>query len=271
MAKERLDVFLVDKNLFESREQAQRAIMAGEILVNDIRITKAGTKVNDDADIRYTGKNLPYVSRGGLKLKKAIDSFSIDFNEKVILDVGASTGGFTDCALKHGAKKVYSVDVGYGQLAWSLRSDPRVVVMERTNARELDPDMFQEKLDIITMDVSFISITKILPQFPNLINDDGSIITLIKPQFEAGKENVGKKGVVKDPDIHISVIKNIVNEAEKLGLYAIKLDYSPIKGPEGNIEFLLLLTTRDKVEVDERIIEQVVRESQQIGGQSSEV
>jgi len=267
MAKERLDVLLVDKNLFESREQAQRAIMAGEILVNDIRITKAGTKVSDDADIRYTGKNLPYVSRGGLKLKKAIDSFSIDFNEKIILDVGASTGGFSDCALKHGAKKVYSVDVGYGQLAWSLRSDPRVVVMERTNARELDLDMFQEKLDIITMDVSFISITKILPQFPDLINDDGLIITLIKPQFEAGRENVGKKGVVKDPDIHISVIKNIVNEAEKLGLYAIKLDYSPIKGPEGNIEFLLLLDTGDKVEVDEKTIEQIVQESQEMASQ----
>jgi len=264
MAKERLDVLLVDKNLFESREQAQRAIMAGEILVNDIRITKAGTKVNDDADIRYTGKNMPYVSRGGLKLKKAIDSFSIDFSDKVVLDVGASTGGFSDCALKHGAIKVYSVDVGYGQLAWSLRSDPRVVVMERTNARELKPDMFQEKLDIITMDVSFISITKILPQFPALINDNGLIITLIKPQFEAGKEHVGKKGVVKDPDIHISVIRNIIREAEKSGLYAAKLDHSPIKGPEGNVEFLLLLNTESKVEIDDKIICQTVQASQQL-------
>ena len=265
MAKERLDVLLVDKNLFESREQAQRAIMAGEILVNDIRITKAGTKVNDDADIRYTGKNMPYVSRGGLKLKKAIDSFSIDFSDKVVLDVGASTGGFSDCALKHGAKKVYSVDVGYGQLAWSLRSDPKVIVMERTNARELKPEMFQEKIDVITMDVSFISITKILPQFSDLISDDGLIITLIKPQFEAGKENVGKKGVVKDPNIHIAVIKNIVSEAEKAGLYAIKLDHSPIKGPEGNVEFLLLLDTKGEVRVDEEIIKQTVQNSQRIG------
>lgn len=264
MAKERLDVLLVNKNIFESREQAQRVIMAGEILVNDIRITKPGTKVNDDADIRHTGKGLPYVSRGGLKLKRAIDAFSIDFNEKIVLDVGASTGGFTDCALKHGARKVYSVDVGYGQLAWSLRNDPKVVVMERTNARELKPDMFQEKLDIITMDVSFISITKILPQFPALINNNGLIITLIKPQFEAGKENVGKKGVVKDPNIHIFVIKNIVIEAKKSGLYAIKLDHSPIKGPEGNIEFLLLLNTRNKVEIDEKIIHQAVQASQQL-------
>ncbi|WP_028309495.1 TlyA family RNA methyltransferase [Desulfitibacter alkalitolerans] len=264
MTRERLDVLVVNRNLFESREQAQRSIMAGEILVNDIRITKPGTKVNDDAVIRYTGKGLPYVSRGGLKLKRAIDAFSIDFNEKIVLDVGASTGGFTDCALKHGAKKVYSVDVGYGQLAWSLRSDPRVVVMERTNARELKPDMFYEKLDIITMDVSFISITKILPQLPALINECGIIITLIKPQFEAGKENVGKRGVVKDVNIHMAVIKNVIKEAEKSGLYANKLDHSPIKGPEGNIEFLLLLDTKGKVEIDEKIIYETVEASQQI-------
>ena len=271
MVKERLDVLLVSRNIFESREQAQRAIMAGEVLVNDIRITKTGTKVNDDVNVRYTGKSLPYVSRGGLKLKKAIDTFSICFSGKIVLDIGASTGGFTDCALKHGAGKVYSLDVGYGQLAWSLRNDSRVVVMERTNARELNPGMFREKLDIITIDVSFISITKILPKLPVLINDDGLIVTLLMPQFEAGREHVGKKGVVKDKDIHISVIKNIVGEAEKSGLFAVKLDYSPIKGPEGNIEFLLLLNTSNKVEIDEKIIHQTVQASQEIGDQLSEV
>lgn len=264
MSKERLDVLLVKKNIFATREQAQRAIMAGEIIVDNTKITKSGTKVNNDAVIKHTGKTLPYVSRGGLKLKKAIETFSIDFYNKVVLDVGASTGGFTDCALKHGASKVYSVDVGYGQLAWSLRNDPRVVVMERTNARELKPDMFNEKLDIITMDVSFISVTKILPQFSGLIKENGLIITLIKPQFEAGKENVGKKGVVKDPKIHVAVIKNIIKEAEKSGLYAVKLDYSPIKGPEGNIEFLLLLNTRNKVEIDEKMIYQIVQTSHQL-------
>ncbi|KUO50544.1 MAG: RNA methyltransferase [Desulfitibacter sp. BRH_c19] len=264
MVKKRLDVLVVDKNLIESREQAQRAIMAGEILINDIRITKPGTKVDDDSNIRYTGKAQPYVSRGGLKLKKAIDTFAIDFTDKIVIDIGASTGGFTDCALKHGAQKVYSVDVGYGQLAWSLRNDSRVIVMERTNARGLTQDMFLEKVDIIIMDVAFISITKIMPQLLQLIKNDGIIITLIKPQFEAGRENVGKKGVVKDPEIHKSVIRSVISEAEKVGLYAKKLEHSPIRGPEGNIEFLLLLEANGKVEADENLINKTVEGSQQL-------
>lgn len=264
MVKKRLDVLVVEKNLIENRDQAQRAIMAGEILINEIRITKPGTKVDDDSNIRYTGKAQPYVSRGGLKLKKAIDTFAIDFKDRIVIDIGASTGGFTDCALKHGAKKVYAIDVGYGQLAWSLRNDPRVIVMERTNARALTQDMFLEKIDIIIMDVAFISITKIIPGLPQLIKDDGIIITLIKPQFEAGKDNVGKKGVVKDPEIHKSVIKDIILQSEKVGLFAKKLAHSPIRGPEGNIEFLLLLETKGNVEVDIELINRTVEDSQQM-------
>ncbi len=262
MKKQRLDILLVEKKYFSSREQAQRAIMAGEILIDDKRITKPGTKVDVEANIRYTGKAIPYVSRGGLKLEKAIQSFQIDFKDKVVIDVGASTGGFTDCALQNGAKKVYAVDVGYGQLAWSLRNDPRVVVMERTNARELKCNMFRELADIITMDVSFISVTKIIPVLKSLIKTQGQLITLIKPQFEAGRENVGKKGVVKDPKVHITVIDNVLKEAAIAGFVARNLDFSPVKGPEGNIEFLALLElSDDKPEIDVNYIEEVVQTS----------
>lgn len=261
MEKKRIDVILVDRKFFSSREQAQRAIMAGEILVEDKRITKPGTKISSDANIRYTGKGIPYVSRGGLKLEKAIKSFTIDFTDKLVLDIGASTGGFTDCALKNKAKKVYAVDVGYGQLAWKLRNDHRVVVMERTNARNLKKEIFEELFDIAIMDVSFISVTKILPVLKDLIKPDGKVITLIKPQFEAGKEKVGKNGVVKDPTTHQEVLVNVINKASEIGFKPVGLDFSPIRGSEGNIEYLLHLQLQGEVKFNNEHIKKVVEDS----------
>lgn len=242
MKKERLDALLVNRGMFESRAKAQAAIMAGQVLVNEQKIEKAGTAVNPECTIRLLGNKLPYVSRGGLKLEKALQIFPISVAEKVVADVGASTGGFTDCALQNGAVKVYALDVGYGQLAWKLRQDERVINMERTNVRYLEEDSLPEKVDAVTIDVAFISLDKILPAVHKILKDSGFVVALIKPQFEAGKENIGKKGVVKDAGVHEDVINNVISFAKQEGFGIAGLDFSPIKGPEGNIEYLLYMT-----------------------------
>lgn len=239
--KQRLDSLLTERGLFESKTKAQAAIMAGQILVNEVKIDKPGTAVANTAVIRIIGEKLRYVSRGGLKLEKAITAFDLNLQDKVLADIGASTGGFTDCALQNGAAKVYCIDVGYGQLAWKLRTDPRVVNFERTNIRNVDSTALGTKVDGATIDVAFISLDKVLPSVKTLLTDNAFVIALIKPQFEAGKENVGKKGVVKDPAIHIQVIKNVLVIATELGFSVAGLDYSPVKGPEGNIEYLAYL------------------------------
>lgn len=257
MAKDRLDVHLVNKGYFDSREKARRAIMEGIIFVNGIREDKPGFQVDGKAEIEVRGNPLPYVSRGGLKLEKAIKEFNIDLANKVCIDVGASTGGFTDCMLQNGASKIYSVDVGYGQLAWKLRNDSRVVVMERTNFRYIKPDDIGVLVDFISVDVSFISLTKIIPPAKQLLKEEGNIVCLIKPQFEAGRDKVGKKGVVRDARVHKEVIEKIIEFAQNFDLSILGLSYSPIKGPEGNIEYLLYLgqqtETQDSVSVEEVI------------------
>jgi len=241
MEKVRLDSALVKKGLTVSREKAKAIIMAGQVFVDGRKIDKAGTSIKINSKIEIIGNTLPYVSRGGLKLAKALEVFSINLNGKVMADIGASTGGFTDCALQNGAAKVYAIDVGYGQLDWKLRSDPRVINMERTNARYLTERDLVEKVDLVTIDVAFISLSKILPAVKNIIKEDGEIIALIKPQFEAGKEKVGKKGVVRDPEVHIEVIIKVLEVSKCLGFSVKGLTSSPIKGPEGNIEYLLWL------------------------------
>lgn len=239
MAKQRLDVVLVEKGLASSREKAKALIMAGKVLVDEKKIDKAGTEINPDLPIRLLGQDIPYVSRGGLKLEKALQVFPVDLTGKVVADIGASTGGFVDCALQNGAKKVFAIDVGYNQLDWKLRSDARVINMEKTNARYLEADSLGETVDVITTDVSFISLEKILPPAMAFLKEDGHVLALIKPQFEAGREKVGKKGVVRDPAVHIEVIEKILHLCAGIGLTVWGLDYSPIKGPEGNIEYLL--------------------------------
>ena len=240
--KERLDILLVEKGFFESRERAKRIIMTGKILVDDKKIDKAGTLVNRDSEIRVLGSDIPFVSRGGLKLNKAISEFNIDLNEKIAADIGASTGGFTDCMLQNGALKVYAIDVGYGQLAWKLRQDSRVINMERTNIRHVTREMIDDELDFASIDVAFISLDKVLPVVFSLLSDTGEVVALIKPQFEAGRERVGKHGVVRDKSIHIDVINNVIDTANNLNFIVKGLSYSPIKGPEGNIEYLLYLS-----------------------------
>lgn len=244
--KQRIDILLVEKGLVTSRERAQSEIMAGNVLVAGQRVDKAGEKFDTNVEIEVKGQAIPYVSRGGLKLEKAINAFGINLCDKICMDVGASTGGFTDCMLKNGAKKVYAIDVGYGQLAWSLRQDPRVVCMERTNIRYVEASQIEEQLDFCSIDVSFISLTKVLPAVKKLIRDDGKVVCLIKPQFEAGREKVGKKGVVRDKVVHIEVINSIVNWALAEQFVILGLDFSPIKGPEGNIEYLLYITKDSK-------------------------
>jgi 23S rRNA (cytidine1920-2'-O)/16S rRNA (cytidine1409-2'-O)-methyltransferase len=242
MRKERLDVLLVERGLFETREKAKAAVMAGLVLIGGERCDKPGTKVAEDAAISVKGEVHPYVSRGGLKLEKALRTFGIDLTGKVMMDIGASTGGFTDCALQHGARLVYAIDVGYGQLAWSLRQDERVVVMERTNFRHMDPERFpHEQPDAASIDVSFISLKLILPVLYRFLKPGGEVVALVKPQFEAGRENVGKNGIVRDPQIHQSVLLDIGSFAAGLGFRLKGLDYSPITGGEGNIEFLLYM------------------------------
>ena len=263
MAKERLDILLVEKGLAGSRERAKRMIMAGEVLVDGQKVDKAGTTVKAEAEIRLLGSDIPYVSRGGLKLAKAMETFGLNLMGKVAADIGASTGGFTDCMLQNGAAKVYAIDVGYGQLAWKLRTDDRVVNMERTNIRNVTLAMLEGPLDFASIDVAFISLTKVLPVAYELLKDGGEIAALIKPQFEAGKEKVGKKGVVREPAIHREVIENVLSFSHELG-FAIKgLTFSPVKGPEGNIEYLawLLKDCQAESSVDEGLMDEVVREA----------
>ncbi len=239
MAKQRLDVVLVEKGMAASREKAKALIMAGKVLVDNKKIDKAGTEINPELPIRLLGQDIPYVSRGGLKLEKALQVFPVDLHDKVVADIGASTGGFVDCALQNGAVKVFAVDVGYNQLDWKLRTDDRVINMEKTNARYLEADSLGELVDVVTTDVSFISLDKILPPAMTFLKENGHVLALIKPQFEAGKENVGKKGVVRDPAVHQEVIEKILQVCQEIGLTVWGLDYSPVKGPEGNIEYLL--------------------------------
>jgi 23S rRNA (cytidine1920-2'-O)/16S rRNA (cytidine1409-2'-O)-methyltransferase len=257
--KERLDVLLVKKGFFPSREKAKVEIMAGNVYVGDRLVDKPGTMVDTESSISVKGKTIPYVSRGGLKLEKALSTFGIDVKEKVAIDAGASTGGFTDCLLKHGARKVFAVDVGYGQLDYRLRKDPRVMVLERKNARYLKFDDIGELADVITADLSFISLSKVFEPFYSLLKDNGDLITLIKPQFEVGKEEVGKKGVVKDRDLHVKSITNVFSSAGEVNFFVWGLTFSPITGPKGNIEFLAWFKKRPACSLPD--VEKVVREA----------
>ena len=239
--KERLDVLLVQQGLANSRELAKAYIMAGNVYVDGQKEDKAGTKVAVTAKLEVKGNQMKYVSRGGYKLEKAMDVFGIRLDGKICLDIGASTGGFTDCMLQNGASKVYSVDVGYGQFAWKLRQDERVVCMEKTNIRYVKPEDIADRLDFASVDVSFISLTKVLEPARELLNDNGEMVCLIKPQFEAGREKVGKKGVVRDKAVHEEVIHKVIDFAVEIGFHILNLEYSPIKGPEGNIEYLVYI------------------------------
>ncbi len=243
--KQRLDLLLVEKGLFPSREKAKKSIMAGLVKVDGRVIDKAGTEVSSEACLEVKGPAVPYVSRGGLKLAKAVEEFGLQLAGRVVVDVGASTGGFTDCVLQQGAAKVYTIDVGYGQLAWQLRRDPRVVNLERTNIRYFNPALLQETPDFVTVDVSFIALAKVLPKIAEMLTPGGRVVALIKPQFEAGRSKVGKKGVVRDPKVHAAVIRNVVEAAGRLGFILAGLTPSPIKGPEGNIEYLAYLIKQD--------------------------
>lgn len=240
--KQRLDVLLVEKGLAPSREKAKAIIMAGIVYVDGNKEDKAGTTFPENAVIEVKGKTLPYVSRGGLKLEKAMQKFPITLSGKVCMDVGSSTGGFTDCMLQNGATKVYAIDVGHGQLAWKLRNDERVVCMEKTNIRYVVPEDIDELAAFSSIDVSFISLTKVLLPVKNLLTEDGQVVCLIKPQFEAGREKVGKKGVVRDRAVHEEVIRMVMDYASSIDFYPLALDFSPVKGPEGNIEYLLFLS-----------------------------
>jgi 23S rRNA (cytidine1920-2'-O)/16S rRNA (cytidine1409-2'-O)-methyltransferase len=258
--KERLDILLVEKGLFETREKAQKSIMAGSIFIDGKRVDKCGEKVKKDASIEFRGEGMKYVSRGGYKLEKAIDAFNIELKGKVCMDIGASTGGFTDCMLQNGASKVFAIDVGYGQFAWKLRVDPKVVCLERTNIRYVKQEDLGELSDFASIDVSFISLEKVIPAVLNLLNDQGVIVALIKPQFEAGREKVGKKGVVREKSTHKEVIYKIANFARNQGINILDVDYSPIKGPEGNIEYLIYMTKDNshKSDFNDSIIDNIV-------------
>ena len=259
--KNRLDVALVERGLVESRSKAGALIMAGQVYVNDQKTIKAGTLVQAKDRIEVRGEKMPFVSRGGYKLDKAVKSFGFSLKDCVCMDIGASTGGFTDCMLQNGAKKVFAVDVGYGQLAWKLRTDERVVNMERTNFRYLTPEDVGEELDFASVDVSFISLKIILPVLYTLLKDGGTAVCLIKPQFEAGRDKVGKKGVVREPSVHEEVVETITDFAFQTGFSVLALDFSPIKGPEGNIEYLMYLkkeANNTKVQTD---IAELVRQS----------
>ena len=253
--KERLDVILVNNGLASSRDNAKRTIMAGLVTVDGIVETKSGQKFDVDSEFKVKDKLLKYVSRGGLKLEKAIQSFNIKLNGCYAVDMGASTGGFTDCMLMNGALKVYALDVGYGQLDYKLRVDPRVINMEKTNIRYLDTTLIEEPIDFISIDVSFISLRHMFPVASKILKDTGAVMCLIKPQFEAGREQVGKKGIVRDSKVHVEVIENVIGYASDNGLYPHGLDYSPVKGTKGNIEYLLYLR---KTESSEEISPQEV-------------
>ncbi|MCD8500429.1 MAG: TlyA family RNA methyltransferase [Bacillaceae bacterium] len=240
--KERIDILLVEKGLIETREKAKRAVMAGIVYCDNERVDKPGVKISEDASLRIKGDMMPYVSRGGLKLEKAIEAFQLDLENKIVLDIGSSTGGFTDCALQKGAKLVYAVDVGYNQLAWKLRQDSRVRVMERTNFRYVTPNDFKDGLaNFATIDVSFISLKIILPVLSSVLQNNSHVSALVKPQFEAGKDEIGKKGVIRDPKVHLRVVEEMIEYSTQIGFDVLNLSYSPIKGGEGNIEFLLHL------------------------------
>lgn len=251
--KERLDMLLVQRGLAPSREKAKVMIMEGNVFVGGQREDKAGSAFDAQVEIEVRGNTLKYVSRGGLKLEKAMQNFGIDLQDKVCMDIGASTGGFTDCMLQNGARKVYAVDVGYGQFAWALRQDPRVVCMEKTNIRYVKPEDIGDVLDFASADVSFISLTKVLPAAKELLSPEGEMVCLIKPQFEAGREKVGKKGVVRDPKVHKEVIDKILSFAGEMGFCIRNLDFSPIKGPEGNIEYLVHM--KKELEIQEGMLD----------------
>lgn len=261
--KVRLDVFLVEHGMVQSRERAKAMIMAGQVYIDNQKCDKAGMMVDRDitkAEIR--GETLKYVSRGGLKLEKALAVFPINLENKVTMDVGASTGGFTDCMLQNGARKVFAIDVGYGQFAWKLRQDNRVINMERTNVRYVTPEQIGIPVDFISVDVSFISLTLVIPVIKEFLTETGEIVALIKPQFEAGREQVGKKGVVKDIHVHYDVIRKIVDFCMQVGLYPSGLSYSPIKGPEGNIEYLIYVRkTKCENVVTDAVITDTVNQS----------
>ena len=263
--KKRLDVLLVERRLADSREKAKAIIMTGNVFVNGQREDKAGTTFDEEkASIEIKGHTMKYVSRGGYKLEKAIDVFGVDVRDKVCMDIGSSTGGFTDCMLQNGAVKVFAVDVGRGQLDWKLRQDERVISMEKTNIRYVTPEDIGEALAFASVDVSFISLALVLPAARNLLTDDGRMVCLIKPQFEAGREKVGKKGVVRDKAVHIEVIEKVIDIADGLHFKVLGLDYSPIKGPEGNIEYLIYLEKRpeDEAAAHEPVdVRQVVEQS----------
>ena len=263
MKKKRLDMLLVERGFVASRERAKRVIMAGQVLVDGQKVDKAGTTVKGDANLRLLGEDLPYVSRGGLKLAKAMQEFGLELQGKVTADIGASTGGFTDCMLQNGARKVYAIDVGYGQLAWKLRTDERVVNMERTNIRHVTPELLDDAVDFASIDVAFISLGKVLPAVKALLKPSGEIVALIKPQFEAGREHVGKKGVVRDPAVHEEVISHVVGFCREDHMVPMDLTYSPVKGPEGNIEYLLRISLDRGQEdrVPQERISQVVKDA----------
>ena len=265
MAKVRLDVLMTEQNLAESREKARAIIMSGQVFVNGQRVDKPGTAIDPAASIEVRGEVCPYVSRGGLKLEKALKYFGVDPTGYVCSDSGASTGGFTDCLLQQGAANVFAIDVGYGQLAWKIRSDPRVVTMERTNIRYVTPEQLGEPLDLSVVDVSFISLRIVLPAIYELLKPDGQALCLIKPQFEAGKEKVGKKGVVREAQTHIDVVSDTCAMAEGLGFGVLNVTFSPVKGPEGNIEFLMHL--RKGAQSAERDVPALVRQAHEtLGG-----
>ena len=259
---ERLDVYLCEKGLVESREKGKALIMAGIVFVNNQKVDKPGFQVKEGANVEIRGETLKYVSRGGLKLEKAMENFQITLKDKICADIGASTGGFTDCMLQNGAKKVYSIDVGYGQLAWKLRTDERVVNLERTNFRYCTNEQVPDELDFASVDVSFISLTKILPVMQTLMKKNAESVCLIKPQFEAGKEKVGKKGVVREASTHLEVVNKIIDFAVSIGFSVENLEFSPIKGPQGNIEYLIHIKNDDKGEFRSEITaEELINQS----------
>ena len=261
--KKRLDILVTERGLAESREKAKTLIMAGQVYVDGQKADKPGDTFSEDAAVEVRGKGLPYVSRGGLKLEKAMREFGLQLQGRTCMDIGASTGGFTDCMLQNGAQRVYSVDVGYGQLAWSLRTDPRVVNLERTNARYLTQEQVPEEIGFFSVDVSFISLTLILPAVRPLLAEHGQAVCLIKPQFEAGREKGGKKGVVRDKAVHEEVIEKIRSFALENGFSVLGLTFSPVKGPEGNIEYLIYLERSEAPSQGEQVpsAQQVVEES----------
>ncbi len=260
--KQRLDLLLVEKGLCESREKAKALIMAGQVFIDGQKCDKAGENIDISKTPEIRGETLKYVSRGGLKLEKALSEFPVNLKDRVCMDIGASTGGFTDCMLQNGAKKVFAVDVGYGQFSWKLRNDPRVVNMERTNIRYVTPENIGENIEFASIDVSFISLRLVLPVLYELLKDGGEAVALIKPQFEAGRGQVGKKGVVRDIKVHYSVIENVLEFAKSAGFAALGLSYSPIKGPEGNIEYLLYLKKSEEIStVQDADIKEVVDKS----------